>query len=110
MTGSMHGNSLYLKLAAHSGTPPGHSARSRCRQRRLRFDVIHRAMSRCAPHLTSLLKRSVLETTPFPSFLLAVHEPGSGPELRLLRDRTLAPHAVALPPQRRAAGRRCGAV
>src|SRR6201988_3689561 len=35
----MHGNSLYLKLAAHSATPPGHSARSRCSQRRLRFDV-----------------------------------------------------------------------
>lgn len=41
MTGSMHGNSPCLKFAAHSGTLPGHSARSRCSQRRLRFDVIY---------------------------------------------------------------------
>src|SRR6266446_1097191 len=75
----MHGNWLSLKLAAHSGTPPGHSARSRCSQRRLRFDVIHRAMSCCAPHL--MTPSEALGSGNYAiSLFAAVHEPGSGTE------------------------------
>src|ERR1700739_2229890 len=70
----MHGNLPYLESAAHSATPPGHSARSRCSQRHLRFDVIRRAMFCCAPHLMTLLNARFWKLRHFLLFA-AVYEP-----------------------------------